>query len=219
MKQPNALQAENEQLKAEVASLKVKVDQLSAIVEWYTQQIRVNNIQKYQRTSESGSCYQMALFDEAEVIQQENEEENNTVTVKEHTREKKAQPDCSKMELEVVHHDVENKKAMVELKPTIKEEIIYIRSRTILRRHIIHNYLDSANSTDEHSVMVSGPDYKKLIDKSRASASLVAGIVYQKFILGMPLYRIEADFNRQRIPISRQDMSSWLMICTDVKCK
>lgn len=211
------LRAENEKLKSEIAALTIKNEQLSHTVNWYEEQIRLINIRKYQKTSEGDSgIYQNSLFDEAEFLQESiKEEENEEVTIKEHTRKKKTAPDYSKMELEVVHRDVENKKGLVELKSTYKEEIIYIPGRILRRKYIIHNYMDPKQSTDEHTVMVSGENYTKLINKSMASASLVAAIIYKKYVMGMPLYRIETDFNRKNIPITRQDMSNWLTICTD----
>ena len=122
------LRAENEKLKSEIATLTIKNEQLSHTVNWYEEQIRLINIRKYQKTSEGDSgIYQNSLFDEAELLQESiKEEENEEVTVKEHSRKKKTAPDYSKMELEVVHRDVENKKGLVELKSTYKEEIIYI---------------------------------------------------------------------------------------------
>jgi hypothetical protein len=50
-----------------------------------------------------------------------------------------------------------------------------------------------------------------LISSSMASASLVAHIMYNKFVLSLPLYRQAKHYNREEL--SRQNMSSWLMSC------
>jgi len=49
----------------------------------------------------------------------------------------------------------------------------------------------------------------KLLPRSLASSSLVAEIMYKKFVLGMPFYRIEQDFLRDDVSISRVNMAMW----------
>lgn len=224
MKTYEELLKENEKLKADIRNLEIRNDHLTHQVEWYEEQIRVMNTKKYKTTAENGNPYfeQLSLFDEVELIQQSlTEKTEETVTVKEHTRKKKSPMDISKLEVKDIHHDIKDKKcpecgtALTELKPVIKEEIEYIPARYILKRHIIHQYICPQCSDDEQTVIRSGDNYRKLIDKSRASSSLVAAIIYKKYAQGLPLYRIEQDLQRKGVPISRQDMSSWLSICTD----
>lgn len=224
MKTYAELLKEIEKLKADNHNLRVQNDHLTNQVAWYEAQIRVMNTKKYKTTSESGNIYfeQLPLFDEAEVIQQSIEEAGEeSVTVKEHVRKKKTPADFSKLEVRDIHHDIKDRKcpecgaSLIELKPLIKEEIEYIPAKHILKRHIIHQYICPECSDDEHTVIRAGENYKKLIDRSKASPSLVASITYMKYAQGLPLYRIEQDFQRKGIPVSRQDMSSWLMICTE----
>lgn len=210
------LQEQIEQLQNEVTSLKIQNNELSNMVNWYQEQIRVMNIQKFKGKSEPADVYQLSLFDEVEFIKEtEPEESEETIEIPAHTRKKKTKPDYSKMELKVIHRDVKDKKGLAELKPTIKEEIEYTPAKVRLIRYVIHNYIDKNHSDDEHTVIISGDNHKKLIDKSMASPSLVAGIIDEKFVKGMPLYRTEADFNRKGIPIRRKDMSSWLLLTNE----
>jgi len=44
---------------------------------------------------------------------------------------------------------------------------------------------------------------------------LVAHIMTQKIVSGVPLYRQEQDFKRNGILLSRQTMSNWLLKSTD----
>jgi transposase len=55
-----------------------------------------------------------------------------------------------------------------------------------------------------------------LIPGSIASASLVAHIATQKYVSGMPLYRIEKGFTYEGIDISRQTMSNWVIKCSEM---
>lgn len=56
-------------------------------------------------------------------------------------------------------------------------------------------------------------DEPDLIDKSPATESLVAGIAYEKFIMGTPLYRLEKNLDRFNTPLSRQTMVNMTQYC------
>ena len=62
----------------------------------------------------------------------------------------------------------------------------------------------------EHT-MVSVPPSSMLLPGSDATASLVAWIMNNKFVLSLPLYRQEAEFVRRGTSISRQTMSNWII--------
>ena len=50
----------------------------------------------------------------------------------------------------------------------------------------------------------------KLLPGSLASSSLIAEVMYQKVVLCIPSYRMEADFLRSGVPISRQTVTNWI---------
>ena len=50
---------------------------------------------------------------------------------------------------------------------------------------------------------------------SYCSASLAAFLMVQKYIMGSPLYRLEMDFMRSGIELSRQTMSNWMIHCAE----
>ena len=52
---------------------------------------------------------------------------------------------------------------------------------------------------------------KSVIRGSFATAEAIAHIMVQKFGMGSPLYRQEQELKRQRIPLSRQTMSNWIL--------
>ena len=62
----------------------------------------------------------------------------------------------------------------------------------------------------EH-MMVSVPPRAMLLPGSDATASLAAWIMNNKFVLGLPLYRQEAEFVRRGTALSRQTMSNWVI--------
>lgn len=46
---------------------------------------------------------------------------------------------------------------------------------------------------------------------SFATPSLISYVINGKYSLGLPLYRMEAEFRSMRAEISRQDMASWVI--------
>ena len=55
------------------------------------------------------------------------------------------------------------------------------------------------------------PEEEKLLSGSDVTPELVAEILNDKFTLGLPLYRIEQDFARDGVRISRQTMDNWVI--------
>jgi transposase len=50
---------------------------------------------------------------------------------------------------------------------------------------------------------------------SYCSASIAAYLMVQKYVMGSPLYRMEIDFMRSGIDLSRQTMSNWIIYCAE----
>lgn len=55
------------------------------------------------------------------------------------------------------------------------------------------------------------PAEPSLLEKSMATESLISGLVYEKFLMGTPLYRLESHFKRGDVPLSRQTMSHMVL--------
>ena len=62
----------------------------------------------------------------------------------------------------------------------------------------------------EHQLVSIRPE-NRLYPYSMASPSVVASIIYDKFFLGLPLYRQEKDLAQMGFLLSRQTMSAWIM--------
>jgi transposase len=68
--------------------------------------------------------------------------------------------------------------------------------------------------TDEANI-VKTPKEPVICPGSFASPEAVAHIATQKFVMYSPLYRLEQEFNRQGLKLSRQTMSNWLLHASD----
>ena len=62
---------------------------------------------------------------------------------------------------------------------------------------------------DEH--MVKAPHPKNLLHGSLVSPSLAAAIINGKYVNAVPLYRLEKEFERYGLAITRQNMANWMI--------
>ena len=69
-------------------------------------------------------------------------------------------------------------------------------------------------SPDSHpmkTTILKAPLPPTAFPKSMASASAVAHIMHEKYVMGSPLYRQEQEFARLGFPLSRQTMANWVI--------
>lgn len=212
-------------LSKELEEVRSQLNELQTMYDSLVEQIHSANRNRYGKKSEAVFSEQLSLFDEAEYISEEKINEEETITIAEHTRKKKKKNDYSKLPVETYDHDIEDKHCptcgneLTELKPTIKDVLRYVPGRYVVERHIIHQYTCKRCSEEDTMVVYSGENYPKLIDKSLLSPSLAAHIITSKFVQAIPLYRQEQEYKRQGIPISRQNMSDWLLKVSEVYMK
>ena len=63
--------------------------------------------------------------------------------------------------------------------------------------------------------VVPTPMEPTVIPSSFASPSAIAHLAVQKYVMYSPLYRLEQEFDRQGLKLSRQTMSNWLLKATE----
>jgi transposase len=70
-------------------------------------------------------------------------------------------------------------------------------------------YTPVISSGLEHAI-TTVPYANPLIDKSAASPSIIADILYRKFVLGLPFYRQAVDYQMSGIDLSKQTIINWV---------
>lgn len=215
-----------EEIKKKIESMsKEELVDMYIEAEWYKEQVALLNKSRYGSTSERIICGQLNLFNEAEDIQ------DNTVDKKEEEqaakkprKPKKREANFSKLPTKVIEHELEDINCeicgteMKELAPQIMDILKYQPARYMIERHIVHQYI-CPKCTDENleaEIVIADGAPKRLIKGSVVSPSVVAGIVFNKYVSGTPLYRQEQELKRKKIEISRCSMSNWLMKCGEL---
>ena len=108
---------------------------------------------------------------------------------------------------------------MKELTPQIVEVLKYQPGRYVVERHIIHQYIckECMEENMEAEIVIAPGAPKRLIKGSYASSSVVAWIAFNKYVSGVPLCHHEQVLKRKKVPVSRANMSNWLMRSCDDK--
>ena len=82
----------------------------------------------------------------------------------------------------------------------------FIPAKVEVEEHHIGVY---SSKIDEH--MVKAPHPRNLLRGSLVSPSLAAAIINGKYVNAVPLYRLEKEFERYGLAISRQNMANWMI--------
>ena len=174
-------------------------------------------------SSETENEQIMFEFNEAEYLASEPEtEEVKEITVGGHTRRvkvkgkkdldlsklpKRVEPPCTISDEKLKEIFPEGWK---ELPDEIHKHVEYEPAKYIYVEQAVKVY---ASKRGDRIVKADHP--ADLLPNSIATASLVGGIMNAKYVNAAPLYRLEQEFERNEIPISRQTMSSWIMKCAE----
>ena len=102
---------------------------------------------------------------------------------------------------------------------SVRTEVIFQPAQLKVRQYIQEVYKCSqcGKEGSEHpaDVFVGGKVPVSLLPHSLASASLVAGILYKKYDMGIPLARQERDWYRLGLCLYRSTMANWVIRCSE----
>ena len=129
---------------------------------------------------------------------------------------------------EVVEHRLTEEERLCTVCGTVMEEIGKEVHRSLqmeparfwVREDVYYTYAckECEQETDEAN-LVKTPKEPVLCPGSFVSASAAAHIMTQKFVMYSPLYRLEQEFNRQGLKLSRQTMANWILYASDTWLK
>lgn len=210
-----------EQLKQENARLTALIGQKEQTIDALRHQLHLFRTARFGRKSEKNVvAEQLALqFDEA-ILTEEPKQENNTSNVTEtitYTRNKKGTGrKCLPKSLPYIEkiHDLSDAEkqcpcgcTLTHIRDEITEQLDVVPQMTFRVIHIRKQY--ACKGCEETMRLAKRP--KQPIDKSIATAGLLAAVIDSKFNRHMPLYRQEAMFAEAGISITRGTLSNWLI--------
>ena len=157
----------------------------------------------------------IVFFNEAEAVCDLNAAEPEDLELKspkQPKRKGKKEADLSGLPFRRIEHYLSEEKLEAEfgvkgwkqLPDAISRKYHFVPAKVEVEEHHIGVY---ASKTDEHMVNADHP--KALLHGSLVSPSLGAAIINGKYVNAVPLYRLEQEFQRYGLQITRQNMANW----------
>lgn len=217
----NIVQA-NTALRNEVTVLKEQLALLQEQYDWLKKQVFGRKSEQTSVIMDGGT--QLSLFPEEKEQAVPSVEE--TVSVPAHQRKKKRTHEewMSSLPVEEVRHEEEQpvcEKCGSEMKEIgeekVYDELVYTPAKFHVRQHIAKKY--KCVNCGEHPESSTEPCHirlaeypKPMIAHSFCSPELMAHVVYEKYVKGIPLHRQEKDFISKGIPMLKATLSNWVGI-------
>ena len=212
---------QQKQLEAITKELHASNEKMQLLME----QVILGKQNRFGRSSEkmedtSQICFQevdgtIVFFNEAEAVYDLNEKEPDELELKspkQPKRKGKKESDLSGLTVRRIDHYLSEEELEIEfgvngwkqLPDAISKKYHFVPARVEVEEHHIGVY---ASKTDEHMVKADHP--KALLHGSLVSPSLGAAIINGKYVNAVPLYRLEQEFQRYGLQITRQNMANW----------
>ncbi len=212
---------QQEQLNALTKELHTSNEKMQLLME----QVILGKQNRFGRSSEkmedtSQICFRevdgtIVFFNEAEAVCDLNTAELEDLELKlpkQPKRKGKKEADLSGLPVRRIDHYLSEEeleaefgvKGWKQLPDAISRKYHFVPAKVEVEEHHIGVY---ASKTDEHMVKADHP--KALLHGSLVSPSLGAAIINGKYVNAVPLYRLEQEFQRYGLQITRQNMANW----------
>ena len=214
------LQDQNDKLSGEIQELNKKMEVL-------IEQITLANKNRFGRSSEkmtdtSQICFievdgTIVFFNEAEAVSDLDAEEPDTLENKPARKAKavgKKEADIKDLPVNIINHYLTDEELVAEfgengwkqLPDAISKRYRFIPAKLEIDEHHVGVY---ASKTDDRIIKADHP--KALLHGSLASPTIAAAIMNGKYVNAVPLYRLEQEFSRYGLTITRQNMANWMI--------
>ena len=214
------LQDQNDKLSGEIQELNKKMEVL-------IEQITLANKNRFGRSSEkmtdtSQICFMevdgtIVFFNEAEAVSDLDAEEPDTLENKPARTAKvvgKKDADIKDLPVNIINHYLTDEELVAEfgengwkqLPDAISKRYRFIPAKVEIDEHHVGVY---ASKTDDRIIKADHP--KALLHGSLVSPTIAAAIMNGKYVNAVPLYRLEQEFSRYGLAITRQNMANWMI--------
>ena len=206
-----------------IISMQDQLEMLNDNIEKLIEQVRIANQYRFGRHSETIDAIngQLSFFDEAEAFSDENIPEpdiNNVIpaTTKKKREKGKRDADLDSFEQEPHEYDVAKEELDAfygegNWKPWFQDDVYkrlrFVPSKWVTEVHTVKVYVGIDG--DHQDEFVRGDRPKDVIKESILTPSLAAAILNGKYVNSLPFNRMEQEFQRNGVYISRQNMANW----------
>ena len=213
-------QNQNEALAKELRELNQKMQVLM-------EQMVLANKNRFGRASEkleieNQICFKevdgnIVFFNEAEAVCNLDAEETEDLEIRPARKPKtvgKKADDMAGLPVNIINHYLSEEELIAEfgkngwkqLPDAVSRRYHFIPAKVEVDEHHVGVY---ASKTDGH--IVKAPHPKALLHGSAVSPSLATAVMNGKYVNAVPLYRLEQEFTRYGLLITRQNMANWMI--------
>ena len=209
-------------------SMQEQMGQMNRNMELLIEQLSIANQKRFGRSSEKldidGQLSMNDCFNEAEVIAalgtdlEPEMEEVSPCTYKRRKQKGKREEDLKGIETVEVLHELDKdqleqifgKDGWKRLPDEVYKRLDFHPATFKVLEHHVAVYAGKNNET-----MVKAKRPYDLLRNSIVTPSLEAAIINSKYVNAIPLYRLEQEFARNEIHLSRQNMANWTIQCAE----
>ena len=217
-----------EELITIILSMQGQLDALNENIEKLIEQVRLANSYRFGRHTETLKSIdgQLSFFDEAETLfdasaQEPSVEEAVAVTRKKKSKGQRELNLKAFPEEAVPVHSVSveqldafyGKGCWRRMPDEVYKRLRHEPESWTVEVHTVEVYVGTDG--DHQDEFVRGNRPKDLLRNSIVTPSLLASILNVKYVNSSALHRVEQEFERNGVNISRQTMSNWIIKCAD----
>jgi transposase len=202
------------QLNKKDAQLTKKSDKIATLEEY----IRYMTQQRFGTSSEKWSLDQLGLFDEAEILSDEDDAQESTTLVPAHQRKKKRLSILDDLPVTDIIHDLaEDEKFCPHDNQVLRhfgdechKQLDYTPAKVTVLNHVRRKYRCPCCN----DYFVTAKKLAQPIEKSIASPGLLSQIATHKYCDGLPLYRqSNLIFKCLGVELDSTSMANWMIKC------
>ena len=205
-----------------ILSFQDQIDKLNENMEKLIEQVRLADQHRFGRHTEKLSQFegQMSMFDEAEETYDENAEQPDIEDViiqkpRKPKQKGKRDKDLEGFETEPHLHDVTKEQLDAfygegnwKGRPDeVYKRLKYMPASWKVEVHTVKVYVGTGG--DHQDEFIRGDRPKDLLRNSIATPSLVSAVFNGKFVNSLPYERMEQEFKRNGVSITKQNMADW----------
>lgn len=219
------LEKKNAELEAKLEKEKTESQ---AKINWLKEQLRLHRLKRFGASSERTlpGQLELTLFNEVENEANLELPEPTVETITYRRRKKRGQRQLmlDNLPVETIEHRLSEEEQVCsccggnlhEMSTEVRQELKYIPAEIKVVKHV--RYVYSCRHCEKEEIetpIQTAPMPKPVISGSLASPSILAHIMSQKYVEGLPLYRQEKQLKRMGLDLSRQTMANWIIYGAD----
>lgn len=199
-----------------------QIEELTAKLNWYEEQFRLNQQKRFGSSSEKTNPDQLSFFNEAE---KESRPEKEEPTIEEITYKRRKKKGLNKksfedLPVERIEYTLTEEERICpicnnhlhQMSKEIRKELKVIPAQVVVVEHVRNIY--ACRNCEKENIttpIIAAKMPNPVLPGSFVSPSLMAYTMHRKYSEAVPLYRQEKGYQNFGINLSRQNLANWVI--------